>query len=90
MQKEQEGAPADEEEDDERRKRSECVDVVPTGEPGGAAHRLDHAQALEERNRHREPCEGKPRERRQDVDPDEECHGQEDEDSHGERVCECP
>ena len=85
MQQEQQGAAADEVEDDERRERSERVDVVGGRELTAAPQRLAEAAAFEQRSRDREPSEREPRDCRQDVQPDERRNRQEDDDADRKR-----
>lgn len=59
-------------------------------ESAGPSKGVPNAEALEEGGRDREPCEGKPRERRQDEDPDEQPDRQEDEDADREGRQESP
>jgi hypothetical protein len=85
VQEEEQRGAAEEVDDDERRQRSECVDVVDPREAARPSHSFTRAQTLGENRRHREACEREPRQGREDVEPDEDPHRQEDEDADHER-----
>ena len=85
MQEEEQRGTAQEVDDDERRQRPERVEVVGAGEPSGAPERLPGPHSLGDHRGHGQPGEGEPGEGGQDEEPDEQAHGQEDEDSHSER-----
>ena len=84
MQEEQQGAAAQEVDDHEGRQRPERVGVVGAGEPPRAPERLPGPDSLGDHRGHREPGEGEPGEGRQDEEPDEQAHRQEDQDSYTE------
>ena len=84
MQEEEQGAAAQEVDDDEGRQRPERVDVVGAGEPPRAPERLPGPHSLGDHRRNREPGEGEPDKGGQDEEPDEQADRQEDQDSYSE------
>jgi hypothetical protein len=84
VQEEEQGAPAQEVDDDKGRQRPERVDVVGGGEPTRAPERFPRPDSLRDHRGYGQPGEGEPGEGGQDEEPDEQAHRQEDEDSHSE------
>jgi hypothetical protein len=84
VQEEEQGAAAQEVNDDEGRQCPERVDVVGAGEPPRAPEGLPEACSLGDHRGHREPGEGEPGKGGQDEEPDEQAHRQEDQDSYSE------
>ena len=79
MQDEEQRGAAEEVDDDEGRERPQCVHVVDPREAARTPQRVPGPDLAVEHGRHgqsreREPCEG-----RQDEEPHEDAHGQEDE-----------
>jgi hypothetical protein len=85
VQEEEQRGAAEEVDDDEGRQRAEGVDVVDPREAARPSHSFTRAQALGKDRRHREAGEREPRQGREDVEPDEDPHRQEDEDADHER-----
>ena len=84
MQEEEQGAAAQEVNDDEGRQRPERVDVVGAGETPRTPERLPGPHSLSDHRGNREPGEGEPDKGRQDEEPDEQADRQEDQDSYSE------
>ena len=78
MEEQEERAPAEEVDDEERREAPERVNVVGPREPARPAERGPDAEPFEQCRRNGEADEGEPRDRGQDVEPDEDADRQED------------
>lgn len=85
VQEEKQRGAAEEIDDDERRQRAERVHVVDPRKAARPSHSFTRPEPLGEDRRHREPRKREPGQRREDVEPDEDPHGQEHEDPDHER-----